>query len=57
MHPQWMILMMSSGGIKGILKSKWLWGSLGLLGAGFGGFKFYKKKKKEKEDEELAFDE
>ena len=45
------------GGIKGVLKSKWLWASLALLGAGFGGFKFYKKRKQKKEAEELAFHE
>ena len=45
------------GGIKGILKSKLLWGSIILLAGGFGGFKFWKKKKQEKEDKELALDE
>ncbi|MDU5082067.1 CARDB domain-containing protein [uncultured Tissierella sp.] len=45
---------MKSGGIKGILKSKWLWISLVIIGAGVGGFIFYKKKKKEKE---MALDE
>lgn len=42
------------GGIKGVLKSKWLWGSIVLLASGFGGFKFYKKKK---QDKEMALDE
>lgn len=45
---------MKPGGIKGILKSKWLWISLIIIGAGVGGFIFYKKKKKEKE---MALDE
>lgn len=42
------------GGIKGILKSKWLWISLIIIGGGVGGFIFYKKKKKAKE---MALDE
>lgn len=43
-----------STGFKGILKSKWLWISLIIIGAGVGGFIFYKKKKKAKE---MALDE
>ncbi len=34
------------GGIKGLLKNKWLWISLVIIGGGAGGFVFYKKKKK-----------
>lgn len=44
---------MKPGGIKGILKSKWLWIILIIIG-GVGGFIFYKKKKKAKE---MALDE
>ena len=46
-----------SGGIKGLLKSKWLWIGLAIIAGGFGGFKFYKKHKQRKEDEELSLDE
>ena len=41
-------------GLKGILKSKWLWISLVAILAVVGGVIFYKKKKKKKE---MAFDE
>lgn len=45
---------MKPGGIKGILKSKWLWISVAVIGAIVGGVVFYKKKKKKKE---MALDE
>lgn len=45
---------MKPGGIKGILKSKWLWISLGAILAIVGGVIFYKKKKRKKE---MSFDE
>lgn len=45
---------MKPGGIKGILKSKWLWISIVVIAAITGGFVFYKKKKKAKE---MALDE
>ncbi len=35
-------------GLKGVLKSKGFWISIILIGAGAGGFIFYKKKKKRK---------
>ena len=40
--------MEEESGIKKLLKNKILWAIL-VLGAGFGGFKFYKKKKAQKE--------
>lgn len=45
---------MKPGGIKGILKSKWLWISLATIALAVGGFLFYKKKKRKKE---MSFDE
>jgi len=48
-NPDDMPPMEENRGFKKILKSKWLWITLILLGAGTGGFFFYKKKKKEKE--------
>lgn len=45
---------MKPGGIKGILKSKWLWISLISILVLVGGIVFYKKKKKQKE---MSFDE
>ncbi|MCK9444008.1 MAG: hypothetical protein M0Q14_05735 [Tissierellaceae bacterium] len=45
---------MNQGGIKGIVKSKWLWIGVVALGAIIGGVIFYKKKKREKE---MALDE
>lgn len=45
----------NNGGKKGILKSKWLWIFISIIGAGSGVF-FFKKKKKKKQ-EEMSLDE
>ncbi|WP_353093664.1 hypothetical protein [Tissierella praeacuta] len=53
-NPDDMPPMDEARGFKKFIKSKWLWGSITIIGAGTGGFFYYKKKKKKKE---MALDE